>query len=234
MSRPNGAAVGRRPYDLLIFDWDGTLMDSVGSIVECTRATLLRLGLPTVPEGDIRGAVGLSIAETIRRLSGGNPDPEVAERIRDTYRELWFATYRERPVLFPGVGEVLARAEAAGYLLAVATGKGRRGLDRDLQTSGLDGRFHATRTADEARSKPDPQMVEDLLDELGVRRHRALVIGDSLWDLQMAAAAGTAAVAVCTGAHPRDRLLAASPLACFEAVAELAAWLEEAAQPSSP
>lgn len=215
----------RRPYDLLIFDWDGTLMDSVGSIVECTHTTLAELGLPALPEPEIRGAVGLSIAETIRRLSGGDPDPEVARRIQETYRRHWFDTFRERPVLFPGVGGLLEGLEGAGYLLAVATGKGRRGLDRDLETTGLGARFHATRTADEAPSKPHPRMVLDLLDELGVRAERALVVGDSVWDLQMAAGARTPAVAVATGAHPRPRLLACSPLACLDRVRDLAAWL---------
>ena len=228
-SRRAGAGAGR-PYELLIFDWDGTLMDSVGGIVACTRATLDELGLPAPPEAEIRGAVGLSIDETVRRLSGGDPDPELGERIRDAYRRHWFATFRDLGVPFAGVDELLAGLEEAGYLLAVATGKGRNGLDRDLAATGLGGRFHATRTADEARSKPDPQMVLDLLDELGVPARRALVVGDSLWDLQMAAAAGTAAVAVCTGAHPRGRLLTCTPppLTCLDDITNLAAWLREA------
>lgn len=217
-----------RRYDLLIFDWDGTLMDSVGTIVECTRRTLADLDLPPLPEAEIRGSVGLSIAETIRRLSGGNPDPEVAERIRATYRDHWFETFRERPVLFPRVEELLDRFVAADYLLAVATGKGRRGLDRDLESTGIADRFHATRTADEATSKPSPQMVLDLLDELGTRPERTLVVGDSIWDLQMATAARTPCVAVCTGAHPRPELLACSPLTCLDRIGDLEGWLEGA------
>jgi phosphoglycolate phosphatase len=224
----SGGGGGERPYDLLIFDWDGTLLDSVGSIVECTRATLAEIGLPELPEAEIRGTVGLSLAEAMRLLSGGDPDPEAAELIRDTYRRHWFATYHAQAAPFAGVDALLAGLEAAGYLLAVATGKGRRGLERDLGASGLAGRFHATRTADETRSKPHPQMVLDLLDELGASPRRALVIGDSVWDLQMAAAAATPAVAVCTGAHPRAELLACSPLACLGGVCELADWLRSA------
>jgi phosphoglycolate phosphatase len=223
-----GASGGGRPYELLVFDWDGTLMDSVGTIVECTRATLEEMGLPELPEAEIRATVGLSLAEAMRLLSGGDPDPQAAARIRDTYRRHWFATYHARAAPFAGVGALLAGLEAAGYLLAVATGKGRRGLDRDLDASGLAGRFHATRTADETRSKPHPQMVLDLLDELGAAPRRTLVVGDSVWDLQMAAAAATPAVAVCTGAHPRAELLACSPLACLDEIRELARWLKSA------
>ncbi len=217
---------GGRPYELLIFNWDGTLLDSVGSIVECTRATMAEIGLPELPEAEIRATVGLSLAEAVRLLSGGDPDPAVAERVRDTYRRHWFATFRERPLLFAGVDALLRELEAAGYLLAVATGKGRPGLERDLESSGLAGRFHATRTADETRSKPHPQMVLDLLDELGTTARRSLVVGDSVWDLQMAAAAATPAVAVCTGAHPRPELLACTPLVCLDGVCELAGWLK--------
>jgi len=237
VTMPRPPAADRRAYELLIFDWDGTLMDSLGGIVACTRATLAELGLPQLPEAKIRGAVGLSIAETVRRLAGddpgaGDPDAGIGARIRATYRRLWLSTYGERGVLFAGVGELLDELEDAGYLLAVATGKGRAGLDRDLAATGLAGRFHATRTADEAHSKPHPQMVLDLLDELGARPQQALVVGDSLWDLQMAAAAATPAVAVATGAHPRAELVAASPapLACLAAIRDLAPWLRSAAR----
>jgi phosphoglycolate phosphatase len=229
---PRPPAADRRAYELLIFDWDGTLMDSLGGIVACTRATLAELGLPQLPEAQIRGAVGLSIAETVRRLAGGDAEPGIGASIRDTYRRLWLSTYGERGVLFAGVGELLDELEGAGYLLAVATGKGRAGLDRDLAATGLAGRFVATRTADEAHSKPHPQMVLDLLDELGATPRRSLVVGDSLWDLQMAAAAATPAVAVATGAHPRAELLAATPapLACLAAIRDLAPWLRAAAR----
>jgi len=212
-------------YDLIVFDWDGTLMDSVGTIVACTRATLDELGLPQVEEALIRGSVGLSIAETVRRLSGGDPDPEHSARLQECYRRHWFETFRDRPVLFSGVEQLIERLEAAGHLLAVATGKSRRGLDHDLSATALADRFHATRTADEARSKPHPQMLLDLLDELGVAAGRALMIGDSIWDLQMAAAARVPALAVATGAHPREVLEAERPADCLDGIAELEKWL---------
>ena len=222
-----------RPFDLLVFDWDGTLLDSVGSIVACTRAALAELALPVPPEPAIRGAIGLGIDETIEVLSPGC-DPERAERIRATYRRHWIETYRGRPLLFGGVPDLLARFESEGYLLAVATGKSRRGLDHDLATTGLGPLFHATRTADEAPSKPHPGMLLDLLDELGARPSRALVVGDSVWDLEMAAAAGTPAVAVCTGGSPRCDLEARGPAACLEGVAELPEWLASALTVAQP
>lgn len=214
-----------RAYDLLIFDWDGTLMDSVGSIVECTRATLAELRIPEPEEATLRGVIGLSLAETVERLSGSDVDEELARRIPETYRRHWHGTFHDRSFLFSGVEDMLGGLADAGYLLAVATGKGRRGLDRDLETTGLAGRFHATRTPDDAHSKPHPQMVLDLLDELGVAPCRALVIGDSIWDLQMATAAGVPSVAVATGAHPRERLLEHAPRTSFDSVGELPDWL---------
>lgn len=213
-----------RPFDLLVFDWDGTLLDSVGSIVACTRAALGELALPVPPERAIRGAIGLGIDETIEVLSPGC-DPERAERIRTVYSRHWVETYRGRPLLFAGVPDLLARFEAQGYLLAVATGKSRRGLDHDLAATGLGPRFHAIRTADDAPSKPHPGMLLDLLDELGARPSRALMVGDSVWDLEMAAAAGTPAVAVCSGGSPRCDLEAREPVACLTGVADLAVWL---------
>lgn len=214
-----------RPFDLLIFDWDGTLMDSVGTIVECTRATLAELEIPEPEEATLRGVIGLSLAETVERLAGGHLDEELTRRIPEVYRRHWHGSFHDRSYLFAGVADMLSGFAAAEYLLAVATGKGRRGLNRDLTTTGIAEHFHATRTPDEARSKPHPQMVLDLLDELGVHPERALVVGDSIWDLQMAAAAGVPSVAVETGAHPRDRLLEHAPRACLPAVGELPGWL---------
>ncbi len=212
------------PFDLLVFDWDGTLMDSVGTIVACTRATLAEVGLPDLPEERIRQAVGLGIGETVELLAPG-AGPDEARAVMECYRRHWFSTYRELPVLFAGAAELLDRLRVAGYLLAVATGKSRRGLDRDLAATGLAVRFHATRTADEARSKPHPQMLHDLLAELGVRPEAALMIGDSVWDLEMAAAARVPALGVATGGYDRAELLARGPLGCVAALAELEAWL---------
>lgn len=211
-------------FRLVVFDWDGTLMDSIGSIVECARAAAEELGMAPAPEATLRSAVGLGLADTIERLLPG-AGPDEARRMVEAYRRHWLSTYRHRPRLFPGTAEVLAELERAGHLLAIATGKGRRGLDLDLAATGLAGRFAATRTGDEAFSKPHPQMLLDLLEELGARPAEALMVGDSRWDLEMAASAGVAAVAVATGTWPREELAGYGPLATLGGVAELPSWL---------
>ncbi len=211
---------------LLVFDWDGTLMDSIGPIVACTQATIQELNLGSVPDETIRGMVGLGLRETIEILSPGCDEPLFA-RILEGYRRQWHGTYRDMPLLFPGVPEMLRGLAAAGYLLAIATGKSRRGLDYALEQTGLGGLFQATRTADEAFSKPHPQMLLDILDELGVPPRDAVMIGDTTYDLEMARNARTHAVGVCSGGHGREELLDLEPLACLERVVELTAWLAE-------
>lgn len=221
-----------RQLRLLVFDWDGTLMDSIGSIVACTRTVLDELGLGGVSDATIRGTIGLGLRETIDILCPGGGD-DVFNRILESYRRHWVATWRDRPVLFEGVAESLKELAEDGYLLAVATGKTRRGLEHALAQTNLDGLFHMTRTVDEAFSKPHPQMLLDILDELGVRPQAALMIGDTTYDLEMARNAGTAAVGVCSGSHCREELQGLEPLACLERVAEVRGWLAELREPAA-
>lgn len=211
-------------FRLLVFDWDGTLMDSIGSIVACTRATLEDLGLPGLPDEKIRGTIGLGLRETVEALWPGGGD-EVFTQVLECYRKHWLATWRDLPLLFEGVPEMLEELAADGYLLAVATGKSRRGLDHVLEQTGLTSLFHATRTVDEAFSKPHPQMLLDILDELGVKARDAVMIGDTTYDLEMARSAGTASVGVCTGSHCREELERLGPVACLEGVVGLREWL---------
>jgi phosphoglycolate phosphatase len=208
----------------LVFDWDGTLMDSVAAIVACMQQAAADLDLPPLAEERIRRTLGLGLKDCMVAL--GLADEEALwERLAERYRHHWFAGYRERPLLFPGAEQALLRLAAEGYLLAVATGKSRRGLDRDLESTGLAALFHATRTADEARSKPHPQMLLDLMGELGAPPGATLMVGDTTFDLEMAAAAGAAAVAVESGGHAREELLRLAPLACLATVVELPPWL---------
>jgi phosphoglycolate phosphatase len=216
---------------LLVFDWDGTLMDSVGSIVACTRAVMDELGLGEAAEATIRGTVGLGLRETVDSLVPGCGD-ELYAGILACYRRHWVETFRDLPLLFPGVSGMLGELARSGYLLAVATGKSRRGLEHAFGQTGMRGHFHATRTADEAISKPHPQMLLDILDELGVRPAAAVMVGDSIYDLQMAANAGTHAVAVLSGAHGREELAAWSPRALLDQVVELPEWLAGAGRPA--
>lgn len=212
-------------YRLIVFDWDGTLMDSIATIVACATEAARDLGA-----GDedtpvrSRQAIGLGLDDTARQIL-----PEASDEVRaawvEKYRHHWFATYRDRPVCFDGVGPLLEALAAEGYWLAVATGKSRRGLDRDLEVTGHGKFFLATRTVNEALSKPNPQMLLDILDELGVGRREALMVGDTTFDLEMAKSAGVDAVAVLTGSHDRDTLLACEPVACLDAATRLPDWL---------
>ena len=213
-------------YRLLIFDWDGTLLDSIATIVACTQATLEELEQPRADEEVIRGAIGLGLRETVNRFAPGCDD-ELYGRIVEVYRRLWFEEFVYHPRLFSGSREVLEELRQSGYLLAVATAKSRRGLDQDLEGTGLGHQFDATRTVDEAHSKPHPQMILDILDELGVAATRSLMIGDTTHDMLMAHNAGTAAVAVLTGSQSRSELSEASPQAFFDNLTELPPWLAD-------
>lgn len=224
----NPTATSARPaaagYRLVIFDWDGTLLDSVASIVECTQATLDELGVDGVAEKTIRGVIGLGLRETVEGICPGC-DEALFQRVVETYRKHWFGGYSSRPVLFTGVTELVGELRRQGYLLAVATAKGRLGLDADLAATGLADRFDATRTVTESPGKPHPGMVLEILDELGVPAPEALVVGDTTHDLRMAANAGVAGVGVCSGSQPRAQLEALEPAGCLASAVELPAWL---------
>jgi len=212
-------------YRLLIFDWDGTLLDSIATIVSCTQATLAELGLPRADESGLRGAIGLGIDEMIESFCPGCDDATVA-RIIEVYRKHWFGNFADRPRLFEGVPELLSALADQDRLLAIATAKSRKGLASDIERTGLGAFFQASRTVDEAASKPSPDMILQLLDELGVVPARALMIGDAAHDLQMARNAGVAAVGVTSGTAKREVLLAMEPLACLDSVTALSGWLE--------
>ena len=216
------------PYSLLVFDWDGTLMDSIGSIVACTRAAMHDLDLAELPDAAIRGTIGLGLRETLEILCPGGDDVLFA-RLLESYRHHWHSTWRDLPLLFDGVRELLAELAGEGYLLAVATGKSRRGLDHALEQTELRPWFHATRTVDEAFSKPHPQMLLDILDELGVPPRSAMMVGDTTYDLEMAQNAGTAAAGVCSGSHCREELEQLGPAVCLDRVTELSEWLRREA-----
>lgn len=216
---------GAKRFRLIVFDWDGTLIDSIGTIVACTNAMLDELGLDPVAEETVRSLIGSSLEESIRSLAPDSYEEGVFERVVDTYRRLWVEEYHSRSVLFSGARAVIERLHGEGYLLAVATAKGRRGLALDLDRLGLSECFHVTRTVDEAPSKPSPGMLLDILDHLGVRAGEALMVGDSVHDLQMGHNARVATLAVASGASSEARLLAENPVVCLRSVLELPAWL---------
>lgn len=211
-------------YDLIVFDWDGTLMDSAAKIVNCFQAALSDCGQPLLPESAIRHVIGLGLRETLVELLPG-ADEALRVRVASRYREHFLHLDDTDMPLFSGVTEGLRRLDDAGFRLAIATGKARRGLDRVLMATNLHHLFCASRCADEAYSKPHPRMLEDILSHTGVAPERALMIGDTTYDLQMAAAASVPSVAVSYGVHPRERLLEHQPLACLDSFREVCQWL---------
>jgi len=217
------------PFRLLVFDWDGTLIDSTAGIVGATLQAIEELGLDGPSGDEIRDAIGLSPRESFARLFPGTSAEEEL-KIRQRIRFHWLETYCDEGRLFDGVAEAIAELGGADYFLAVATGKSRAGLDRDLETTGLRGHFLATRTADESESKPHPQMLLELMEELGTTPAETLMVGDTTFDLEMAGNAGVACVGVMTGAHGRERLEACEPRTVLGSVAELPRWLAASAE----
>lgn len=210
-------------FELIVFDWDGTLMDSTALITRSIQATAADLGLGRPSEERARHIIGLGLIDA---LCYALPDlqPERSAEAVERYRHHYLSRDHELN-LFSGAQELVAGLAQADYLLGVATGKSRVGLDRALGGTGLGTYFHATRCADECQSKPHPQMLEELMDEFGVMPERVLMIGDTTHDLQMAKNAGVAALAVAYGAHPRNELETEQPLYCADTLEELAAWL---------
>lgn len=211
-------------FELIVFDWDGTLMDSEARIVSCIQAAFSELGLAPPPAEAARDIIGLGLDESMQSLM---PSADAATRAELVlgYRRHFLVTSQTPSVLFPGAVETLDWLAARGHRLAVATGKSRIGLDKSLAETGLGQVFHATRCADETFSKPNPQMLFELMDELGASPAETLMIGDTEYDMQMASNAGVERLAVCYGVHAADRLLAHAPLACLDSLHAIPAWL---------
>ncbi len=212
-------------FEVLVFDWDGTLIDSAGAIAACIQEAARDLGLPVPDDERARHVIGLGLADA---LAYAVPDLPVSEhgRMAERYRHHFLARDADLP-LFAGTRELLESLRARGHRLAIATGKSRGGLARALEHLELGALFEATRCADQCASKPAPDMLFELMNELATDREHMLMIGDTAHDLAMAANAGVAAVAVGYGAHPPAQLEAMGPLALARSTAELAAWLDE-------
>jgi phosphoglycolate phosphatase len=211
-------------YALIVFDWDGTLIDSAGTIVECIREASRDMGLEDPGHERASHVIGLGLHDSLRIAVPGLPQERYLEFV-ELYRR-HFRAREDAMRLFPGVPELLEALASRGRLLAVATGKSRRGLDRALEASGLRDRFTATRCADETNPKPHPAMLLELMRALEVPPERALMVGDTSHDLEMAKGAGVDALAVSYGAHPEPALRALAPRECVASVAALHAWLE--------
>jgi phosphoglycolate phosphatase len=211
-------------YQLIVFDWDGTLIDSEARIVNCMRAAIADLDLPERSPDQLRNIIGLGLQEALATLYP-DADPGVHQSLVARYRQHFLFQDDTPSELFAGVEAMLATLRERDYFLAIATGKGRIGLNKALDETGLHGYFDYTRCADETRSKPHPQMLEEIMHRLGVSPQRTLMIGDTEYDMQMARNAGTDALAVSYGVHDKPRLLACEPLDCVDDSLSLQRWL---------
>ena len=199
-------------------------MDSIAKIVRCFAAAFEDAGAPGPGEDAIRHVIGLGLGEAVTELL---PEASAAtrEQVVERYRQHFLHLDQTGMELFPGVRAGLEDLSSQGYLLAIATGKARRGLDRVLHDTGTAHLFCATRCADEAFSKPHPRMLEDILEQVGLEADRALMVGDTTYDMQMARHAGMDRLAVTYGVHGRELLTEHDPLACLDSFTEVYAWL---------
>jgi phosphoglycolate phosphatase len=217
--------MARKQFDLIVFDWDGTLMDSTAAIVKCIQAAAKDLGLPIPDNKAASYVIGLGLQDAMQAALP-DVDPKHYPRMAERYRYHYLAQ-DQGLILFDGVREMLTELSQQGYFLAVATGKSRVGLNRALDAAKLVSLFDATRCADETFSKPHPAMLQELTRELGQDMKRTVMIGDTTHDLQMAINAGAAGIGVRYGAHSGDELQALNPLYAASSIAELHAWLTE-------
>lgn len=215
-----------KDYQLIIFDWDGTLMDSIGRIVSSMQATAATLQLPIPLAEAVRDIIGLSLKPAIGRLFGELSAADY-ERFLQVYRDQYVDLDTTPTPLYVGVRSMLNELSLRGYQLAVATGKARRGLDRVLLESELQDAFRITRCADESRSKPEPHMLHEIMAYTGVSAAATLMIGDSIHDLKMAQAAGVDALGVDFGAHSAEQLLPYQPQQILSDWSQLFTYLEE-------
>lgn len=214
----------KKRYDLIVFDWDGTVMDSTAVIACSIQAACRDLNLPVPSDEDARYVIGMGLIEALRHAVPEAPE-SMYEQLAQRYRYHFLAQDATIP-LFAEARETIHELHEQGYWLAVATGKNRNGLNRVLEACEMGKYFHATRTADQTFSKPHPAMLLEIMDELGLTADRVLMVGDTTHDLQMAINAGVDVVGVTHGAHPVEQLRALNPLALLDDFSELRAWFK--------
>lgn len=215
--------MAKNRFDLIVFDWDGTLMDSTATITRCIQASAKDLGLPVPSDKAASHVIGLGLLEAMQAVLPG-VDAKYYTRMAERYR-YHYLMKDQGLTLFSGVREMLTDLSQQGYSLAIATGKSRVGLKRALEEANLTDFFDATRCADETFSKPHPAMLHELTQELGHDVNRTVMIGDTTHDLQMAVNAGTAGIGVQYGAHAQQELESLNPLYIANSVGEVHSWL---------
>jgi len=209
-------------YALIVFDWDGTVIDSAGTIAGCIQDASRDLGLEVPTLERASHVIGLGLSDSLRIAVPGLRREQYAQFV-ERYR-VHFRAREDSMRVFPGI-EALLRELSGGRSLAIATGKSRRGLDRSLDATGLRAYFSASRCADETHPKPHPAMLLELMNECAIDRSETLMIGDTSHDLEMARDAGVDALAVTYGAHAEDALRACGPRGCVGDVGSLRRWL---------
>ncbi|MBX3609119.1 MAG: HAD-IA family hydrolase [Hydrogenophaga sp.] len=214
-----------RRFDLIAFDWDGTLYDSTAVIARCIQLAVADVGGQPPTREQASYVIGMGLMQALAHAAPDVP-PDLYPRLGDRYRHHYIAHQNDLS-LFDGVLPMLEELKARHHWLTVATGKSRRGLDDVLRLQALQGVFDGSRTADETAGKPSPVMLNELMREFGVEPERTLMIGDTTHDLQMAVNAGCASVGVSYGAHEPDTFHALSPLHVAHSVAELHQWLSD-------
>ena len=212
-----------RRFDLIAFDWDGTLFDSTAIIVRCIQAAVRDVGGTVPTDKEAAYVIGMGLMQALAHAAPDVP-PEKYTELGNRYR-FHYIQHKDDLSLFDGVLPLLNDLRERGHLLAVATGKSRRGLDEALHSVDLRGVFDGSRTADQTAGKPHPLMLQELMAEFDVAPERLLMIGDTTHDLQMAVNAGCASVGVSYGAHEPDAFHALQPLAVVHSVRELHDWL---------
>jgi phosphoglycolate phosphatase len=213
-------------YRAVIFDWDGTLVDSLDHITASLAAAAEECGLPRRSNHELRDIIGLGLVEALQKLYPGITATKMAV-LREAYSAYFFKTVATPHSLYDGIAEVLQALSDAGSTLGVATGKSRKGLNRALASTGLERFFRLTRCADETRSKPDPRMLEEIVQELAIEPVEALMIGDTVYDLDMAARIGMPSIGVTWGVHDAAALAKFNPVRIVNEVAELEVFLAD-------
>ncbi len=211
-------------YELIIFDWDGTVVNSIQQIVQCIHVAGEQVGLPQLTDLEAQSIIGLGIHESILTLHPQATDTQIHGMI-DAYKSAWLSSFANDIQFYPTVESTL-RELSSQHKLAVATGKSRAGLDRHFGLSSISEVFHTSRCADETTSKPDPHMLHEILDELDVPAHKALMVGDTTYDLEMAQRAGMDSVGMSYGAHSIEALEACDPKTILHTMSDIHHWLK--------
>ncbi len=211
-------------YKLIIFDWDGTLMDSQARIVACLKSAADDLHLELLADDTLKNIIGLGLHEAISSLYPQLSSEKVTQFV-DRYRYHYITANDTPSGLFDDVRQMLENLIEKGFMLAIATGKARRGLDPVLDETDLKHLFHGSRCADETRSKPHPQMLEELLDEFAVNPDEAIMVGDTEYDMLMANSLCMDTLAVSYGVHDKKEIMKHKPLLCVDSISEMSDWL---------